>query len=99
MEGWWIVVGAILAIVIVTKLIHFKHLKHKISAIAIVCLLLFLGLSFMKITQTNSVDLKSPTGIFSGINLYFSWLGQVFGNVKVITGNVVRMDWFGNLTA
>ena len=50
------------------------------------------------VINANSVDLTSASGIFSSVRLYFSWLGHSFDNLQVLTGNVVRMDWFGNST-
>jgi hypothetical protein len=40
-------------------------------------------------------DLKmTEKGNFATFSsLYFSWLGQIFDNSKVLTGYVVRMDW------
>lgn len=98
MVNWVLILFAFLAIFVVSKLIHFKHLKHRITAILIILFLLFVGLTFLKVSTSNALDLKSPSGLFAAAKIYFSWLGQVFNNLQVITGNVVRMDWSGNLT-
>jgi hypothetical protein len=98
MVNWMLILIAVIAIVIVSKLIHLKHLKHRITAILLILFLLFVGLTFLKVSTNNALDLKSPSGLFSAAKLYFGWLGQVFSNLQVITGNVVRMDWSGNLT-
>ncbi len=95
MITWLIVLAIVLGILFVAKL---SHLKHKLSIIFLMVFLLFLYLSFVKVLSSNSVELDSAKGFFSGIKLYFSWLGQTFGNLKVITGNAVRMNWFSNST-
>jgi uncharacterized membrane protein len=98
MVSWLIILIGIVAILVVSKLIHFRHIKHRITAIFIILLLLFIVLTFAGVIHNNSIKLNSPAGIFQASKIYLSWLGHVFGNLKVLTGNVVRMDWFGNLT-
>jgi hypothetical protein len=95
MIGWILIIAAILGIVFIAQLSHFKH---KFSVIFLVLFLLFLVFSFLAVANSNSLHLGSATGFFSGIKLYFSWLGHAFDNMRVITGNVVRMDWFTNST-
>lgn len=95
MIAWIIVLAAVLAILFIAKL---SHLKHKLSIIALIGFVLIVMLTFMKVANTNSLDVGSTSGFFSGVKLYFSWLGNAFNNFKVLTGNVVRMDWFSNST-
>jgi len=97
----WLIIGlAIVALFVVSRLIHFRNIRHKISAIFLVLLLLFAYLSVFSVIRANGIDIKSPSGVFQVVKVYFSWLGYMFDNVKVLTGNVVRMDWApGNLTA
>jgi hypothetical protein len=96
----WILIGlALIAVFVVSKLIHFKHFKHRVTAIVLILLLFFAYASVANIIKNNSIDIKTPSGVFQVAKLYFSWLGYVFGNVRVVTGNVIRMDWTpGNLT-
>ena len=93
MLTWIIVFAAVIGILLITQLNHFKH---KFGVIILILFLLFLSLSFMNVINDNSVDLSSTSGFFSAFKLYFSWLGHVFDNMKVITGNAVRMNWAGN---
>lgn len=95
MISWVIILIGVLAIAFISKL---SHLKHKLSITMVILFLLFLVLSFNNVVMNNSVNLASPSGIVSAMQLYFSWLGQVLGNLQVVTGNVVRMDWSGNFT-
>jgi len=90
----WLLMGlVIVAVIVVSKLIHFNHFKHKIFSIAVILLLAFLYFSFTSVVQGHSVDLKTASGIFSASKIYFSWFVHVFDNVKEISGNVVGMDW------
>ena len=60
-----------------------SHWKHKIGLTAVILFLLILSLTFVKVASSNSVELGSPSGIFSAVKFYFSWLGHVFDNAKV----------------
>lgn len=88
---WILLILGVLAIYFILKL---SHLKYKVSLTFLIGFLLFLILTFVKVISNNSIELSSPTGIFSAVKLYFSWLGHVFSNIKVITGNMIKMDWF-----
>jgi len=90
---WILLAIGIFAIYFVLKM---SHLKHKMGLTAIILFLLILSLTFVSVVNKNSVELNSPSGVFSAVQLYFSWLGHVFSNAKVITGNIIRMDWFAS---
>lgn len=95
MSTWIIILLAILGIVFIAKL---SHLKHKISISFAILFLLFIYLSFVKVLNSNELDVNSAGEFFSATKLYFSWLGHAFSNIKVLTGNAIRMDWFTNST-
>lgn len=88
---WLLIIAAILIVLFITKL---SHLKHKFSTSAIVIFGLLIIVTFLKVANTNSVDLWSFDGFFSGLKIYFLWLGHFADNLRVVTGNVIRMDWF-----
>jgi hypothetical protein len=93
----WLIIGiGILAVIVVTKVIHFRHLKHRITALFLILLLLFAYLSFSSIVRSNSIDLKTVSGVLTAGKLYFSWLGATFINIKTLTGNAINMDWGPN---
>lgn len=99
MVGWILIGLLVLAVLLVSKLIHFKHLKHRVTAIFLILLLFFAYVSVSSVIKNNDIDLKTPSGVFQVAKLYFSWLGYLFDNVKVLTGNAIRMDWTpGNFT-
>jgi hypothetical protein len=90
----WVIIGLTLAaIIIVSKLIHFKHIKHRVFAILIILSLLFTYLTFSTIVKSNSLDIKTAPGIFSAVKLYSGWVVHAFGNLKIITGNAIKMNW------
>jgi len=92
---WSLILIALAAIIIfvVSRLIHFRHMKHRIGAIVLILIGLFFFLTFMGVVTSNSIKLNSFGSFFHSIGLYFSWLGHVLSNLRVITGSVVRMDW------
>jgi len=73
--------------------IEFKRFKHKLLAIFLIILIIFTYVSFLVTLKGKDIDFKSIDGIREGGTLYFSWLGSVFGNLKTITTNAIRMDW------
>ena len=91
-----IVVVAIVAIYI---LIELKRFRHKIFAIFLIALILFVYLSAAYVLRGRDLDLKTASGFVDATKLYFSWLSSVFGNVKTITANAINMDWGVNGTA
>lgn len=98
--SWVIIIGlVILTIYIIQKFVHFSHWNSKFWIITIVSILGFLALSFFIVAQTNAYNIKTINGFFTATKFYFSWLTNVFGNIKAITGNIVKMDWFPNATA
>lgn len=91
--NWVIILVVIIAAIVVSKLIHFKHLKHKIFAIFIILILAFGYITFSSVVKNNNLDLKTASGVFQAGKVYFSWLTQAFGNVKELTGHAVKMEW------
>jgi glucan phosphoethanolaminetransferase (alkaline phosphatase superfamily) len=90
---WILIAVALIAVIIVSKVIHFRHIKHRISAILIILLVVFLYATFTAVIRSNNLDIKSVSGILSAGKVYFSWLVQAVGNIKSLTGNAIKMDW------
>ncbi|MEK6945240.1 MAG: hypothetical protein AABW63_00410 [Nanoarchaeota archaeon] len=76
--------------------LEFKRARHKIFAIFLIALILFTYFSFTTAIKGQNVDLGSTSGMVKAVGLYFGWLGHLFGNLKTITANAVRMDWNNN---
>ncbi len=85
-------------IIAIWVIIEIKRLKHKLFAIFLIALILFTYLGFTMALKGQDVDLKTVPGLIKATNLYFSWLGSIFGNLKSITTYTVKQDWSSNET-
>ncbi len=85
-------------IVVIWAFIELKRFRHKIFAIFLICLVIFLYLSTTVVFKGKDINLKTVPGITTATKIYFSWLGSIFGNLKTITANAIQMDWKGNQT-
>ena len=85
----------IIAILVVFALFALKvnKMRHGIWIIVIILLVLFLYVSVTLIYSNNKVELNTSEGIFQAGKVYLGWLGNGFQNLKVIMGNVIKMDW------
>jgi len=79
-------------------IIEIKRMKHKIFAIFLIALILFAYFSFTAATSGKQLDFKSIEGIKNVGQIYLSWFGSFFSNVKTLAGNVIHMNWKGNST-
>jgi O-antigen/teichoic acid export membrane protein len=93
---YWVLIIAVVFIVLF--FLRAKNTKHKYLVIIVILVILFIYITAAKIFEVNKPDLKTFDGTVSAGKLYFSWLAHAFGNVKAVTGNVVKMDWEGNST-
>jgi len=79
-------------------IIEIKRMRHKIFALFLIGLILFLYFSITTVFSDREVDLTSVSGIIDATKVYFSWLGTISSNFKLITSSVTKMDWKGNST-
>jgi len=79
-------------------IIEIKRLKHKLFAIFLIALILFGYFSFTYSTRGQDIDFKTIPGMIEASKLYFLWISSAFGNIKLITTNVIKMDWGINET-
>ena len=97
--AWSVVFFVIAALVIgIWLLFGFKRMKHKFVAILLIGFLLFGFFSFNIVFKGKDVSVNNVSDIGKIFKIYFSWLGNVFGNMKTITGQAIKMDWQGNKT-
>jgi len=97
--AWSVVFFVIAALVIgIWLLFGFKRMKHKFIAILLIGFLLFGFFSFNIVFKGKDVSVNNVSDIGKIFKIYFSWLGNVFGNMKTITGQAIKMDWQGNKT-
>ena len=93
--GWLI---AIIALVLLFLFLR-KYIEHKVIVVVLVLLFVFILISFLTITgsiKSYNIDWKSADGIVQIGKVYVSWIGQVFVNLKTMTGNAVNLNWHGN---
>ncbi len=93
----WIIIGVIIAAIWI--IIEMKRMKHKLFAIFLIGLILFVYITAVFVFKDRNIDFGTFEGIKEASSLYFSWLGSTFGNLKIITGNVIKMNWAGNNSA
>jgi uncharacterized membrane protein len=91
----------VIAVIVVAGLIFFrmKETKHKLFTIFFVILILFILVSFSIVYGGKDISIKNMSDVGKVVNLYFSWIGNVFGNLKILTTNAVNLDWQGNKTS
>ena len=79
-------------------LFGFKRFKHKLLAVFLIALVLFSFFSFNMVFKGKEISINNMSDLGKIFKIYFSWLGNIFGNMKTITGQAVKMDWQGNKT-
>ena len=92
---WLIVTVLVLVIFLFIKV---KYLKHKLTWIALLILILMSYVGFLASTSGQDLDLSTFNGSQTATKLYFSWLGNSFENMKVLTGQATKLDWSSNTT-
>jgi len=93
-----IIIGVIVLIIAVYLIFELKRMKHKLLALFLIGLILFSFFSFNAVFKGREIKIESITDLENAAKLYFNWLGYIFNNVKVITANVIQMNWKGNQT-
>jgi predicted ferric reductase len=93
-----VLILVVVLIVAIWLIIEFKRFRHKILAVFLILLILFTYFSFASVIKDKGLDLKTFDGMKQAGKLYLLWLGNAFQNVKVVTSNVIDMDWSGNDT-
>ncbi|MCL5018349.1 MAG: hypothetical protein M1416_01115 [Candidatus Pacearchaeota archaeon] len=86
-------------IVAVWVLFKLKAVQHKFITFLLIVLILFSFFSFYLAFNGKDISIKKISDLEKVTNLYFSWLGNVFNNMKFITTQAVKMNWEGNKTA
>lgn len=84
-------------IIVVWVLVEFKRVRHKVFALFLIGLILFLFLSSTFVFRDHDIDFKSVEGIVSASKIYMAWLGSVFTNFQT-TINAVKTNWEENKT-
>ena len=100
----WIII--LILVVVAVLAIKMNHLKHRSVIIIVVLVALFFYASVTFIAAKNNLTMDSYDGFISTMKVYGGWLANGFQNIKVLTGNAIKMDWtatnatfFGNSTS
>jgi hypothetical protein len=94
-----VVIGVIALVIAIYLIFELKRMKHKIFAIFLIALILFAFFSFNAVFKGKNITITNVTDLENAGKLYFSWLGAVFNNMKILTTNAIEMDWQNNKTA
>ena len=92
----WLLIGIIIIVLLVA--FKFKEIRHKFGLVVIAIVFIFLLLSFVQIYKSNKSDLSTFDGVTKVGKLYFSWLGNLFGNLGKVTTYAIHQDWSLNMT-
>ena len=87
----WIII--LILVVVGVLAIKMNHLKHRAFIIVLIVLGLFFYLSLTFVATKNNLEMNSYDGFVKTMQVYLGWLGNGFQNIKVLTGNAVKMDW------
>jgi len=90
----WIIMTVL--VLVIFLFIKVKYLKHKLTWVVILVLILASYVGFLASTSGQNLDLSTFDGSQTAIKLYFSWLGNSFENMKVLTGQATKLDWTSN---
>jgi glucan phosphoethanolaminetransferase (alkaline phosphatase superfamily) len=96
MVNWvlWIVVG--IAIFLFFKYSNVRY--ERIWTYVLGVMFIFLLFTFFSVVNHNDVDLTNFDGFVSGMKIYGNWLFGWSKNIATVTGNVVNVDWNGNIS-
>ena len=87
-----------LLIIAIWIIIEIRRFRHKIFAIFLIILILFLYTSVFSVFNGKDINLSMVSGIVDAGKVYFSWIGSIFGDLKTITSNVLNLNWSQNFT-
>jgi len=91
--------GVAILIAFIWIFIEAKRMRHKIFALFMIFVILFLYFSILFVFSGKNVDYKTVPGLMSAGKIYFSWLGTLVHNFGIITANAINMNWkSGNQT-
>jgi len=89
---WWIIIGALVIIFLITSFIKLEHDFKAIKATILVIVLLLIAGSVYGWIKADNTDLNSPSGIIGAVYSYFIWIGdaglKIFDITKSSVGTV-----------
>ena len=69
------------------------HFRKKTFIFIVILLVLFFYSTLLIINSKNKLDFSTSEGFMNSMKIYGGWLANGFNNLKVITGNALKMDW------
>lgn len=93
MINWFIIILIIAGILVLMKISHIKHSRHKLGLMIFIVLLLFFIASIYFVAATNHVDMTTVSGFGTGMKIYGGWLVNSFDNIRTLTGAAIGLDW------
>jgi hypothetical protein len=94
-----VIIFIVAILVIAIYLIYgLKRVKHKFLSLFLIALVLFSFLSFSAAFGGKEISIKNVSDLGNIVKIYFSWIGNLFGNFKLLTTNAIKMNWQGNST-
>lgn len=91
MALWLLILLIVALIFLLTKLSHFKY---KIMTIGMILLLITFYLAVNKNLSQEKINMFSVEGAEKAVKTYFSWVGYTFNNIRSLTGNAAKVDWW-----
>ena len=88
----------IVLVVVVWILFKLKFFQHKILLFLLILLIVVSFCSFNFAFKGEDISIKSVSDVGRVAKLYFSWLTNALNNMKVITNQVIKMNWESNKT-
>ncbi|MEA3329914.1 MAG: hypothetical protein U9Q06_04175 [Nanoarchaeota archaeon] len=89
-----LLIGIALGIIaIIFVYVKFHYIKHKLYWLFIIFGILFIYLTFMASIFGQDLNLTTSNGLEQAGQLYWSWMGNAFDNVKTLTTNAIKMNW------
>ena len=93
MISWFVIALILVGVLVIIKLLHLRHFKHKIVSIFVVLIVLFFISTLYYVSYKNHLDLTTVNGFSNGMGIYAGWLVNGFQNIRTVTGYAVGMDW------
>ena len=87
----WLVIGIL--VVIAFFILKANHFRHRFWILFLIFMAVFLYISISVVNSKYDLDLTTFQGVSNSVSVYLGWLGNGFDNMKVLTGNAIKMDW------
>jgi glucan phosphoethanolaminetransferase (alkaline phosphatase superfamily) len=91
---WWIIIGALILIFLITSFIKLEHDFKAIKAIILIVVLLLIAGSVYGWIKSDNSDMSSPKGVVGSVYSYFVWLGDA--GLKIFDATKSSISTVGN---